>query len=159
MFLSFDHFHQYIQKNWSDLLLWYCYAIGLFGNTLTLALLLARILNFKRNLIKPRKLVRHQDATDENDEKTSIQIHKSDLVDRRNNWTLYYYIIGIVISDLFVLLSWIVSKTSIQVKFKSNVDYVTLSWETSAEPKIFEKEPIRHLLRQTDYAYLFKSFS
>ncbi len=121
---------QYLFDNSLNIFLWYCYIIGLLGNTLTLTLLLKRVLRFKLNLISRNKSSSSRTQTDaepqptvSGEERISIRIHRSNLVDRRNNWTLYYYIIGILISDIFILVCWVVSKLHVTVQLKSEFTY------------------------------------
>jgi hypothetical protein len=142
-------FKQYLFENFLSIFQWYCYIFGLAGNLFTLALLLRRVLYFKLNLIN-RTTKTNIQAEQQNtasdpskipEDKTSIRIHRSNLVDRRNNWTLYYYIIGIVVSDIFILVCWVVSKLSVHVKLKSKFEYDVLNFEPQS---VETTEAIKH---------------
>lgn len=146
---------------------WYCLFVGLVGNILTLTLLLKRIICFKRGLIsrefKPEPPpppptssidiecnndTSHLPGKSQNDEfeRRAVHIRKRKLIDRRNNWTLYYYIVGIIMSDILMFISSIMEYSTIPIKVKTEVGY-----QVTVGPA--DSDKMEHMMSSVDLAH------
>lgn len=131
-----------------DLFIWYCCVLGIIGNTLTSLLFFRRMSKFKSYLLKKNKIYQNTNSTTSTSNNNTILIDKNNLLDRRHNWNLYFYFIGINISDMIVLIIWILSKVTITTNLKSKITH---------NLQQYENETV--LLNNQDYAKFLNSLS
>jgi hypothetical protein len=94
-----------LEENFS----FYCCAIGLFGNLVTFLLLIRHI---QSRLFKKTK-----------------ESNKHDLFERKHNYTIYFYLIGVCLSDLVVLVSWLINKLTITAQLDTQIIFETINNE------------------------------
>ncbi|CAF0884840.1 unnamed protein product [Brachionus calyciflorus] len=133
-------------KNLENLVIWYFFIIGLFGNSLTIVLFYRRISQFKSNIIKKNESYSKIERTS-NNKLNTILIDKRTLMDRRHNWNLYLYFIGINISDIIVLFSWLISKIEL-----TSMNYSKLSHDMPENNNT-------HFLKKEHLSYFINSYS
>lgn len=92
-----------MNENLEENFIKYCCLFGLIGNTLTCFLLTKRITGKKFRKIKSNK--------------------KYDCNERKHNYAIYFYFIGICISDMVVLVNWLISKLNITAKLDTQLTF------------------------------------
>lgn len=103
--------------NLEILVIWYFFIVGIIGNSLTCFLLYRRIKNFRTPLLNKNE------SEKLNADCSNIILDKNKIFNRRHNWNLYLYFIGINISDIIVLFSWLISKLEFKVKKYSKITH------------------------------------
>ena len=120
--------------DYSDIFIWYCCIIGISGNLLVFFLFILRLSSLKRNVCLKNKR-KHEDcektlpkkhsfvilpstSVNKAENATVLFINKNVLIDLNHNWTLYLYFLGIIVSDIFIIANWILSK--IQIDYETN---------------------------------------
>ncbi|RNA10922.1 hypothetical protein BpHYR1_043333 [Brachionus plicatilis] len=63
----------------------------------------------------------HSQVQDRNSK--NIILDKNKIFNRRHNWNLYLYFIGVSISDILVLFSWLISKLEINIQKYSKISH------------------------------------
>jgi hypothetical protein len=128
--------------DYSEIFIWYCCIIGINGNILVFYLFIKRLSSLKRNVCLEIKNVAEESENSKEKfpvilpststdapQNSGVYINKNILLDLNHNWTLYLYFLGIIISDIVVLINWILSKVNIDYeanfRIRHNLDYDT----------------------------------
>lgn len=108
-------------RNLEIFVIWYFFIIGILGNTTTCYFLYRRIINFSTPIVKKNSRLTKSIKSDI--DSSCIVLDKTKIFNRRHNWNLYLYFIGVNIFDIIVLFSWLISKLEIKVQKYSKISH------------------------------------